>query len=245
MHYLHQLLLVVHIAIGTIAIVAFWVPVASKKGGRLHRQAGRIYTWAMYAVAISAIAMSSIVLFDPIGVRFPDRNLDPARAANIASQSRLFAVFLFMLGLLVLSGLRHGLLALQVRKNPSAFKSLRHITLVASLSIMAVIVGFVGYQASSILLMIFGFIAGSGAFSMIRDIRKTSFTRREALYAHFNGLIGTGIGAYTAVIVFGGSRLLSQILTGQWQVIPWVTPAIVGTIIIQRMKRQNTTGAPA
>ncbi|MEO0576431.1 MAG: hypothetical protein AAF004_13285, partial [Pseudomonadota bacterium] len=104
MHYLHQMLLVTHIAIGLIAIVAFWVPIASKKGGRLHRKSGRIYTWAMYAVAFSAISMSSLVLFDPIGIRFPERNLDPERAANIAGQSRLFAVFLFMLGFLVLSG---------------------------------------------------------------------------------------------------------------------------------------------
>ncbi|MEO0576777.1 MAG: hypothetical protein AAF004_15070 [Pseudomonadota bacterium] len=132
-----------------------------------------------------------------------------------------------------------------MRKNPEAFRSRGHIALVAVLVIMALTVGFVGYQASSVLLMVFGFIASSGAFSMIRDIRKDSFTRREALYAHFNGLIGTGIGAYTAVIVFGGSRLLSQILTGQWQVIPWVTPAIVGTIIIRRMKRQQTIGATA
>ncbi|MEL6215044.1 MAG: hypothetical protein AAFQ99_05130, partial [Pseudomonadota bacterium] len=63
------------------------------------------------------------------------------------------------------------------------------------------------------------------------------WTRGEMVFAHLNGLLGTGIGAYTAVFAFGGSRLLAELLPGQLQVIPWVTPAIVGTIAVARMKR--------
>lgn len=245
MHQLHYYLIQAHIGIGLIAIIVFWIPIATRKGSRLHRKAGTIYSWAMYAVACSAFIMCLMVLFDPIGVRVPSRDLDPERASQIAGRSRQFAMFLLMLSLLVTSGLRHGLLALTLKTNPDAFRSPVHKTLVASLGIMGIVVGFAGYQAGSLLLMIFAVISVSASFSLIKDIRKRVFSRKEALYAHFNGLIGTGVGAYTAVFAFGGSRLLSQFLTGQWQVIPWVAPAIIGTIAISWLKRRNNTGTTA
>ena len=40
---IHQILRWTHIAIGFTILVVFWIPVLSKKGGRLHIAAGKVY----------------------------------------------------------------------------------------------------------------------------------------------------------------------------------------------------------
>jgi len=55
---------------------------------------------------------------------------------------------------------------------------------------------------------------------------------------HLNGMIGSGIGAYTAFFAFGGRSLLGELLPGQWQVIPWVLPTVIGVIAASRVSRR-------
>ena len=93
--------------------------------------------------------------------------------------------------------------------------------------------------------MVFAAISMSASFNALRETRIARMTRNQRLRAHFGGLIGTGVGAYTAFFAFGGSRLLSDILSGQWQVIPWILPAVIGTIAIKRVERQYPEEAPA
>lgn len=238
MHAFHNALLAIHIATGTVAIVAFWLPVLARKGGPLHVQAGRVYTWTMYAVSATALTMSAAVLLDPIGVRFPDRNLPLDQAMAVANGNRMFALFLLMLGLLVLSALRHGMLALRARRGEDVLRTTGHRALLVTLGVTGVAVGIVGVRNEQLLLMIFSVLAVSGSIGMLRESLRTSLTPREALVAHFNGLIGTGVGAYTALFAFGGREFLSNLLTGQWQVVPWVAPAVIGTLVLARMKRR-------
>lgn len=239
MHTLHASLLTAHIVVGTIAIFAFWLPVIARKGSPLHVKAGRIYAWTMYGVSATAIVMSMAVLFDPVGIRFPERGLEMEAAFDVANGNRMFAMFLLMLGLLVLSTLRHGLLALRVRRGETdALRATGHRVLLVTLGIMGVVVSIIGLRNREMLLIIFGVLSISGSIGMLREARRPQLTPREALIAHFNGLIGTGVGAYTALFAFGGREFLSSLLSGQWQVLPWVTPAIVGTAVVAWMKRQ-------
>lgn len=120
-----------------------------------------------------------------------------------------------------------------------------HRALIVSLGILGVAVGIIGFLNEEILLMVFAALSISGSIGMLRESWQQKLTPREALIAHFNGLIGTGIGAYTALFAFGGREFLSALLSGQWQVLPWITPAIVGTIIVARMKRQYPERSPA
>lgn len=244
MHTFHAGLLAAHIATGTIAIFAFWLPILARKGSPLHITAGRVYVWTMYAVSASAIAMSVAVLFDPVGVRFPDRNLSLDRAFAVANGNRMFALFLLMLGILVLSALRHGLLALRERRGERVLNRPGHRALIILLGVMGIGVGVIGFRNDELLLMIFAVLSVSGSFNMLRESWQRQLTPREALIAHFNGLIGTGIGAYTALFAFGGREFLSGLLSGQWQVVPWIAPAVIGTMIVARMKRQYPQRSP-
>lgn len=53
-----QILLYLHIACGAVAFVCAPVALATVKGGRTHRQWGKIYFWAMAGVAVTALTLS-------------------------------------------------------------------------------------------------------------------------------------------------------------------------------------------
>ncbi|MEO0366808.1 MAG: hypothetical protein AAF265_15090, partial [Pseudomonadota bacterium] len=236
MHLLHDFLLKTHIAIGLVAVVAFWIPVLARKGGRYHVAAGKVFSWCMYAVAGSAFVMCVLVLVDPIGVTVPARNVNPDIAYSNAARMRTFASFLLMLSMLVLSSTRHGLLALQLKKDRSALSGATHRLLLATLALTSVVVGYYGVTGGHALLIVFAILGISGSSRMLRDSFRTEWTRGQMIFAHLQGLLSTGIGAYTAVFAFGGSRLLAQLLPGQLQVIPWVLPSVIGLIAIRRYK---------
>ena len=238
---LHSILVTTHIAVGALALVLFWVPVMTRKGARTHVNVGRIYLYSMYAVSVTALIASSMVLYDPIGVQLPDAELEPARAAELSQRFRVFAVFLLMLGILVMTSLRHGMLALRERTQAGVLRTAAHRALVVALVIAAIIVGIVGVQYRQILLMIFAVVGAAAGIGMWADMRRDMRERSQRVYAHLNSLIGTGIGAYTAFFAFGGSRFLSELLPGQWQTIPWIMPAVIGTFAVSRLRRRYGT----
>ena len=234
---LHSLLVTAHIAVGSIALLLFWVPTITKKGSPIHIQAGRIYVSAMYIVAITAFIASIIVLYDPIGIRRPGEVVDPEEAARLAVRFRTFSLFLLMLSVLVFTSLRHGIAALRERREPGRLNRTSHKALLAVLAGLGVVVGVIGIQAGELLLMIFAGLSLSAAFNMYRDVRNEKPRRNKLVVAHLNGLIGSGIGAYTAFFAFGG-RMISDFLSGYWQIVPWILPAIIGTFAIGRLSRR-------
>jgi hypothetical protein len=242
---IHHWLVTTHIIVGSVALLLFWAPVLSRKGGNVHVGTGRLFAWAMFTVAITAGVSSLMVLFDPIAIRRPGETLDPQLAARIIEQSRTFSLFLLMLSVLVFASVRHGLEALKARSEHERLRAPTHRGMLLALGLLATVVLAIGIAKGQILLIVFGGLSLSGAVGMWRDTRVERPTHRQLIVAHFSGLIGAGIGAHTAFFAFGGSRLLSEILTGQWQVIPWVLPAIVGTLAIRRLeKRWNAPPSP-
>lgn len=235
---LHHYLVVVHIAIGAVALVLFWVPVLTRKGSPLHRRVGRWYVTAMTLVSISAIASSLMVLADPIGIRQPDATLSAERIEELAMLYRSMSLFLLMLGVLVFVSLRHGIMALQARNQPDLLRQPAHRALIVLLGVLGLAVGIIGIVLSQLLLIIFAVISVTAAIGSWRDGGLNMSEHRNRIIAHLSSIIGTGIGAYTAFFAFGGARFLREWLPGQWQVIPWVLPAIIGTVFITRWKRQ-------
>ena len=56
-----------HIAFGSVGLVAFWVPVIGRKGGAAHKRWGKVFTWTMLATGTAAVGISLCTLIDPIG----------------------------------------------------------------------------------------------------------------------------------------------------------------------------------
>ncbi len=235
---IHSLLVNTHIAVGAVALVLFWIPVLAKKGSPTHVRSGKLYVTAMYIVSATAFAASILVLLDPVGIRRPGLEVDAEEYAQLAEIFRSFSLFLLMLSVLVYTSIRHGLVALRERSEPGILKSPLHRSLIITLGLLGIIVGFIGVERGALLLMIFGGISVFAAVSMFRESLPDRLSRNERLIAHLGGLLGSGIGAYTAFFAFGGSRLLADLLPGQWQVVSWIAAPVIGTIAINVLTRR-------
>ena len=233
---LHTLSFYLHIVCGAAALLVFWLPVFATKGGSLHRHSGRWFARGMYAVSVSALIMSTLVLVDPIGIRHPDGNA--ANVAQAAAGYRATALFLLLLALLVLASVRHSLLALRGQQDRAGLRRPAHLLLLALLGVLGIAVVALGAHHRQILLLIFGTLSAALSAGMLRYTLRAETGPRDWLIEHLSGMIGAGIGAYTAFFAFGGSRLLAGLLPGQWQVIPWVVPAIIGSFAIRTLARR-------
>ena len=237
MYPLFQAALIFHVACGALALLVFWVPVLSRKGSPLHRKAGRLFVFGMTAIAVSGVVLSSLSLLDPIGVKFADRQLPMDEAFRLAIRIRTFSLFLLMLSVLVFTSARHAVLVLKLREDRTRLRAWWHAGPMVLTVMLALATGVVGALSGEVLLMIFCVIGTAAGGGMLRYTFKKSIGKREWIIEHIGSTIGTGIAAYTAFFAFGGRELLGHLLTGQWQLVPWVLPAAIGTIFIRRLSK--------
>ncbi|MEO0423560.1 MAG: hypothetical protein AAF184_14580 [Pseudomonadota bacterium] len=230
---IHFGLIAVHIGAGTVALIAFWFAMLARKGNAQHRAGGRWFAWAMRVVTVTAVVAAVMVLIDPLAIRDPDGSLaaqGPEVMAAQAMSARRAALFLLTIGLLVLASVRHGMLALRTRTAPNALRSPSQLALLGALCLAGVATAYVGWRAGSILLMVFGGLALFNGPRMLHRALSGPLPAEERIVAHLEGMLGASIGAYTAFFVFGGNRFMSPWLEGYWALVPWIAPAVLGSI---------------
>ena len=77
------------------------------------------------------------------------------------------------------------------------------------------------------LMMFFGVLGISGISEVIRSYSMLA-ANPEWYKRHYTGMISSGIAAYTAFFAFGGRAYLAELLTGSWQLVPWIAPTVIG-----------------
>jgi len=92
-------------------------------------------------------------------------------------------------------------------------------------------------QGFGILMLIFGCIGLTSWKEAFKTVDAEQF-KRNWLGEHLQGMMTTGIAAYTAFFAFGGGQFLSAYLKGPLMAVPWILPSIIGTIIIIKMKKK-------
>ena len=58
-HTLFEWLVGLHILTGAIGLVVIWIPIAGRKGGQLHRRAGRLFVQTMIMTGFTAVVVST------------------------------------------------------------------------------------------------------------------------------------------------------------------------------------------
>lgn len=228
---IHTFVLAIHITIGSIALIIFWLPIIEKKGSPFHRRAGNWFVWGMTAVALSGILMSSLVFIDPLAVRDPERLLSLTEANRIAEIGRSSSAFLFMLSFLVLCATRQSVLALEAKADRTLMKAPSHLICIVLLLLSAIYVGMLGLQRTSPLYEIFAALSIFSSISMLRYIYKKDLKKSEWIIEHLTNIMASGIAAYTAFFVFGGQSFLNNLVPGDYQILFWIMPGVIGATI--------------
>lgn len=212
----------IHVSAGFIGLASFWIPVLTRKGGTQHKLFGKIFKYCAYVVLIAA--------FLAILLRMPQliqTNFDAPNEVLALS----FYVFLFYLILVVSISLRHGFAVLEYKSditglNNGLNNALANISMLAS--IMIIVYAIIVSPDNQILLYALspiGFFTGLDIKTAIRN--KHQF-KKTWLYEHLSALLGTGVAFHTAFAVFGAGQIFNLNLSGFIQVIPWITPALIG-----------------
>jgi hypothetical protein len=194
----------------------------------------------MYTVAISGFIMSSLDLIMPLTTHVPGPMMSEERTVSFAAEVRNLAVFLFSLSILVLSSTRQGWLSILHRDDRTPLRTPIHNALLYSLVAVGAGLGVYGLSGGSVLFVIFGVLQIVIGVGSLRYNYKKELAPKEWWIEHLRGLIGSGIGAYTAFFVFGGRRIfeaLFQDVAADISIVLWVAPGVVGFIFIAYLSR--------
>ncbi|MDP2305733.1 MAG: hypothetical protein Q8P18_06870 [Pseudomonadota bacterium] len=215
----------IHIAAGAVALSTLGVPLASRKGGKVHVRSGRVYA---YAMGISVVTGAYVA-----GVKIPD----PA--------TRDGGIFLLFVAVLAATTTVHGIRALRHKSRTGPVMGLPEVALPALLTVGGLAMAAWGLSRGVVLFAAFGALGAWIGGNALRWWSRAPGEPKEWLREHIGGMIGSGIGTVTAFLVVNAHRV--DLPVPSWLV--WLTPTFLGVPALMAWQRsvrpKRVTGAAA
>ncbi|RFU61822.1 DUF2306 domain-containing protein [Peribacillus glennii] len=185
---------IIHIIAGFLALIIFWIPMVTKKGGKIHNRVGWIYVYSMSIVAASAFYMGVYRVFF-------DTNADNERIS--------FSWFLIFISILSGASAWYGIRVLRFKTRKQPHRSIPDLLVSTLLVVSGLGIGIYGFTIGSPLITYFPLL---GLF--LGGIQLTYWIRRPVkkmhwYFEHFGGMIACCISTVTAFTVFGAPKLLN------------------------------------
>lgn len=201
---IHSIILFIHIACGSMALIAGPLAMVNQNGNRLHRQSGKTFFYSMTIVFISAVYLSitgnNMFLFLIAFFSY----------YNIVTGYR--ALYLKQLG----RGQKPRKLDISI----TCLTALFHIGLIA----WGAEVFLVENASFGIVALVFGVLGAAGNLRDYRHYRKGYSEKNGWLFVHISGMTGGYIAALTAFLVNTVSLQPSYIL--------WLGPTVIFVPVI-------------
>lgn len=238
MNQLIEITVWIHIAFGSVGLVAFWLPVFARKGGRVHRVAGQVFRGSAYGV-LSAAAITVTLRIAQL--------LNAGQGPAERGEAWAFVLFLAYLTLVTWVMINFGIGVLQHKRDLRTMKRFGvrlQAYLAAAASVGIVAWGLYWQPQNAILLYALAPIGILNAINILRSISGES-SRQQWLLEHLGAMLGCGIAYHTAFAVFGANRWFDFSHSGWLSVVPWVLPSALGipAIIIWSRHYRNKAQA--
>lgn len=211
----------VHIGAGALALLSFWIPLVARKGGRLHRNAGRFYASTMGLVATSTLVI--------VSARLSDRY-----RANDA-----FALFLGYIALLSASSAWSGIRAVRTQTRSAPSRAFSDLVLPISVLVCGCALLAHAIFGRQLLFALFALLGIATSLNALRFWLRSP-APGDFLLQHISGMSTSCIATVTAFLVVIAPRL--GIPRGNLLV--WVTPAVIGGVAIARTLRKYRKPTP-
>ncbi len=224
---LHEILLLAHISVGTVALVSGVVAASIRKGGRTHRQVGRIFVMAGWGVVVTALMSTAWALFGVdsfIGDDLASES-DPDRVRALV---RLFVGVLGALGLLAAGDLAVGTSTVRFGVLP---RIVRQILAWATAAAGVLLVAAGVWALTGVIGPLGWFGVGVGAIAIGEGWgARDGVTTVRTLEAHIRGMLGALTAFAAAFSIFGFGRFVSfDLVEGDpLGIIPVAVVAVVG-----------------
>jgi len=229
---------VLHILAGSLGLVSFWIPVVSRKGSLLHRQWGRVFTWAMLVTGTAAIGISITTLIDPINTH---PHLDDAEWIR-----GIFGWMMLGLAVLTLNLAWYGRCCLVNKSDHRLNLEWRNLSLQGLLLIASIICAGYSLRIGEPIMLGMPAIGTATVASNLAFMLKREPASIDWLKEHVKALVGAGISVYTAFFAFGAVRTIPTLALhpGLWSI-----PLVVGLALIiyhrLQVERQAKAAVPS
>ncbi|MEE4201451.1 hypothetical protein [Erythrobacter sp.] len=225
--HLFEILVVLHVVAGTTGLIAFWLPIAAKKGGGSHRRWGRIACYGFIGAGVLAVAMALLSLFGP-EERLPS-------VTDRALFDGLFGWMMLYLGLLTIGFADYGLAVVKHARQPAALRRARYQGVIAAVIASALVCGLYGLSIGVPLMMAVAVLGlAAMALQQLFIWRAIPPSPRAYIGEHFRALIGMGISAYTAFMAVGLIRWVPEEV---FNPLVWALPSTIGVVLIIHFTR--------
>jgi uncharacterized membrane protein len=214
MEFIFNVLRVLHIIGGFVALFVFWVPIVTKKGGKLHYTFGWIYVYGMIFVAISAFYMGFYRIF-----------LDHSSTEEIIS----FSWFLIFISILSSAAAYYGLRVLRYKNRKKKHTQILDLAYPILLLISGIAISIYGFIHEISLLSWFPIVGVFLGITQLSYWLQKPNRKMHWWFEHFAGMLACCISTITAFIVFGAPRLLN---IESVSIILWFLPTIIITPLI-------------
>jgi len=214
-------LVATHIAIGSVGLISFWVPVLSRKGSPAHRRWGRVFTYCMLMTGSVAIAISTCTIIAPLETH-PD-------LPDLGLVRGIFGWMMLYLAILTINLAWYGWLCILNRTHYAANREWRNLALQGLVTLAAANCAFQGWLIGQPLMLGISIVGFATAATNLRYLYKARPARNEWLFEHLKGLVGAGISVYTAFFAFGAVRVMPQLALNP---LLWAVPLTTGLSII-------------
>jgi uncharacterized membrane protein len=206
-----KLILDLHIAGGSAALLSMFIPLVTRKGGRTHRRSGWVFVAGMTIVSITALALSGARYF-----------YDPR------PEAKAFALFLFYLSILTGNAVSAGVRVLRTKNRMEASAHAWDVGLASLLTLTAVAMAVYGIATSRVLFAAFSVIGlVSGIQGLYYWLRKPTHPMHW-WFRHMSSMLGACIAATTAFLVVNAP----QAGLTRTALVVWLTPSVVGSVAI-------------
>ncbi|MEM6992731.1 MAG: hypothetical protein AAF721_19610 [Myxococcota bacterium] len=196
-------------------LAALAVPLAARKGGRLHRRAGWLFSGALALSLVTALMIAAAWIAIPLVVK-PD-------AARYVEALRQFGAFFGLLGLAGSHALVSGIGAIGRRSAAAPWLRGLERKLTWMLLIASPVVAWLGLTGGSVLLAAFGILFTVDTVSGLRRPRPP--IGRTVIVAHVDSMLGAATVATTAFTV----QIVSRIdAAQQFSLMVWMVPVALG-----------------
>jgi hypothetical protein len=202
-----KMILYLHIAGGSAALLSMIVPMVTRKGGLTHRRSGWVFVGGMTIVSVTALALSvARYLFDP------------------RPEAKAFALFLFYIAVLTGAGVSSGVRALRTKDRTIARSYAWDIGLAALLTLTALGMAAYGIRSGRVLFVGFSVIGLVNGAQGLKYWLRPPTHRMHWWFQHMSSMLGSCIAATTAFLVVNAPQAgLSRL-----SLIVWFTPALIG-----------------
>jgi hypothetical protein len=237
MHFLDafHILIALHIMTGAPGLIGFWIPVAARKGAKVHRISGRIFVWLMLATASFAVMMATLTILDPVATH-------PKLAAHALLGHPeiirgIFGWMMLFLAILTINLAWYGRACIENRQDHARHRRPVNLALQAILVVAALNCAAQGALIGQWLMVGISFVGfatvGTNLWFMLRKAPRPL----EWLTEHIKALVGTGISVYTAFLAFGAVRFVPELALSP---VLWAIPLITGVSLILYHQRAVT-----